>query len=167
MNRRQALVEHLQRDHGYTPSGGMDKIWERPYAVHERVAPKCTWQPPITAENLNTSVEFDQPFTVGAGGEVTFPREIYSPDVWHVEGASTPHDVEIGGTGWEQWSTGYTGQHGYRGAVLHASEQLAGRIASDLLAQPGTYVVCAVDVLPEDDDDEPEPAGWIILRRAQ
>lgn len=117
----------------------------------------------ITADNLNTSVEFDQPFTVGDDGAVTFPRGIYSPRVTHVD-AVPPHDVEVEGTGWEPWSTGYTGQYGYHGAVLHASEQLAGGIARDLLEQPGTYVVCAVEVEPCDDDPEPEPAGWIVLR---
>jgi hypothetical protein len=38
-------------------------------------------------------------------------------------------------------------------------------MARDVLDTPGTYVVCVVEVLPDDEDDELEPAGWVLLRR--
>jgi len=119
----------------------------------------------ITADNLNSMVEFDGPFRVREGGAVELHADgVYAPSVYHVEGAQAPHDVEIDGAGWEAWSASYTGQYGYRGAVLHSSEQLAGGIARDLLESPGVYAVCAVEVMPTEDDPEPEPAGWIVLR---
>lgn len=105
--------------------------------------------------------DFDCPFTVNDDGTVTDAEGIYAPSVFHCE----VDDVEIHGDGWEPL-TGYTGQYGYHGAVMHASEQFAGGILTDVLATPGTYTLVVVEVMPEDDDPEPEPAGWAVLRRA-
>ena len=104
--------------------------------------------------------EFEHPFTVHADGSVTdAPSGVYAPEVLHSE----EDDIEIFGAGWVAL-TGYTGQYGYHGAVMHASEQFAGGIAEDVIAEPGTYVLVVVEVMPEDDDPEPEPAGWAVLR---
>lgn len=103
-----------------------------------------------TTTELRAIAEFDQPFTVDAVGAVTdAPAGTYAPEVYHVDDAQAPHDVDImSGYPWEQFSGGYTGQYGYNGAVMHASEYLGGRLATDILATPGTYVVCAVECLP-------------------
>jgi hypothetical protein len=63
---------------------------------------------------------------------------------------------------WEPLS-GYTGQYGYNGAVMHASEYLGGRLAADILDDPGVYVVVTVEVMPTDDEPEPFPAGWAVF----
>lgn len=123
----------------------------------------------------------------------------YAPEVYHSE----TNDIEIQGDGW-QALTGYTGQYGYDGAVMHPSEYIGGTLADDILATAGTYVVVAVECYPEvtyphkwspsgarcvrcgligagpgdgsceshpgydaelvADDEDPEPAGWAILR---
>lgn len=108
----------------------------------------------------STTFEFDCPFTVHADGSVTDAPGVYAPEVYH----SDDDDVEIHGVGWDAL-VGYTGQYGYHGAVMHASEQFAGGIREDVLAMPGTYVLTVVEVMPEDDDPEPEPAGWAVLRK--
>ena len=132
----------------------------------------------IQADTLNSVIDFDSPFTVAPGGNVFQPLfGIYAPAVTHSESA----DVEIDSPEWESFSIGYTGQYGYNGAVMHASETLSGALARDILSTPGTYVVCAVESVPCYDDptsdpcfpDEPEycetygcecdPAGWIVL----
>jgi len=110
-------------------------------------------------------VEFDVPFTVGHSGNVYNPatRDVHAPSVWHDE----TDDIVIDGEGWEAL-TGYTGQYSYNGAVMHASEQLSGRLADDILTTPGTYVLVVVEVLEDDGEDTgeyPEPAGWAVLRR--
>lgn len=109
-------------------------------------------------------VDFDVPFLVGRSG-ILHPDAGTTPPVptvYHDDDT----DVSIEGDTWEIFSTGYTGQHAYNGAVMHASETLSGRLADDILTTPGTYVVVAVEVLPDDDDNDadPFPAGWAVLK---
>lgn len=108
----------------------------------------------MTRENaahaeLRAWAEFDHVFGVGADGRLWDIKGVWAPDVMHVDGASHPNDVEGLGAAWETFSVGYTGQHGYNGAVMHASEYIGGRLADDILSQPGVYVVCAVECDPE------------------
>lgn len=163
-----------------------------------------------TRDELNTVAEFDRVFRVNPDGTVTFPVEsVHAPEVYHVDGQGHPHDVEVHGADWQPLH-GYTGQHGYNGAVMHASEYLGGRMADDVLASAGVYVVTSVECLPnvryphewspsgarctrcnlvgtgdaendggceghpdydpaedmwDDYGPEPDPAGWIMLRR--
>lgn len=113
-----------------------------------------------THAELQAFADFDRPFTVlGSGRLINASPDVWIPEVYH----SDDYDIEIMGEGWEAL-TGYTGQYGYRGAVMHASEYLGGGLADDILSTPGTYVVTVVECLPEDDDPEPEPAGWAVLR---
>ena len=116
---------------------------------------------------LNSQVEFDCPFAITESGRVVqgAPGSIHTPRVEHDDF----HDMLIDGVPYRNnshWEalTGYTGQYGYRGPVMHPSEQLAGGIASDVLETPGVYVVTAVECEPTDDDPDPFPAGWAILR---
>lgn len=60
---------------------------------------------------------------------------------------------EPGSTNARQWDS------------LLTKPDAGGRIVRDVLAEPGVYVLVVVEVLPEDDDDEPEPAGWAVLRQ--
>lgn len=107
-----------------------------------------------------TDFDFDSPFEVRANGTVT-DSGLLAPSVWHSES----DDVQIDGSSWEAL-TGWTGQYGYSGAVMHASEQFEGGIRDHVLSTPGTYVLVVVNVLPDEDDEDPEPAGWAVLRHA-
>lgn len=112
---------------------------------------------------LQDTAEIGHVFTVTDDGRVIDgPRGVYAPEVYH----SDTDDIEVYGDGWEPL-TGYTGQYGYRGAVMHPSEYLGGRLAEDILSTPGTYVVTVVDTPPDDDDSGPELVGWAVLRRAE
>lgn len=109
--------------------------------------------------------EFGSPFLVGRSGTVYLNHETTAvvPDVTHDE----QRDIIVWSPIWEVFSKGYTGQHGYNGGVMHASEQLSGRLADDILTTPGTYVVCEVSVMPDEDDPDdtdPAPAGWTVLK---
>lgn len=107
-------------------------------------------------QKLN-DIEFDHPFRIREDGSVedVYP-EFYPPSVYHDEES----DVRIDGECWEAFSTGYTGQFGYRGPVMHASEFIGGRLETDMLESPGVYVITTVETDAEDD----EPAGWIVLK---
>ena len=74
-------------------------------------------------------------------------------------GADAALEADLRG-GWELM-TGYTGQYGYRGPVMHASEFIGGGMADYILSTPGLYVSFIVDVEPLEDGDS-EPAGWAV-----
>jgi hypothetical protein len=119
-------------------------------------------------EALARVMEFDHPITVHADGTVSDgPAGIYAPEALH----DGPADVLLDGEPWRESSewellTGYTGQHGYRGAVLHASEYIGGGLARDILATPGVYVAVAVESEPTDDDfPRWEGHGYASLHR--
>lgn len=116
---------------------------------------------PATPDTLNRLVDFHSPFVVHEDGTISDAPGIYAPDLFHVDGEREP---EGAGHKWE-YVDGYSGQYRYSGPVMHASEQLAGGMARDVLETPGTYVLCVVECWPDDEDEEPEPAGWVLLRR--
>lgn len=104
--------------------------------------------------------EFDMPFVV-RNGEITYTvGGPYAPEVYHSDVPNV--DIEIHGN-WEAL-TGMTGQMGYNGAVLHASEQFEGPVENRVREDDGTYVIVAVEVFPTEDDPDPFPAGWAVLR---
>lgn len=114
-------------------------------------------------DDLNTVIDFDCPFTVTADGTVIADdRDAPSgPD-----GVVCEPDLaglSICGLGWSP-VTGYSGQYGYSGPVMHASEQLAGGMARDILATPGTYLVTCVYSEIDEDGNAEDPTAWILLR---
>ena len=140
--------------------------------------------------------EFDTVYAVTARGTITPADGVaYIPTVEHDD----THDVLIDGgptrarsngdidvnSGWDVL-TGYTGQYGYQGAVMHPSEQwtpamleeLAGHADSDgIMCTVFAVVVvnapCAPDApcFPNDPDYcadngcDAAPAGWAVIYR--
>lgn len=114
------------------------------------------------------ALDFDTVFTI-QGSDVVRVDHIYAPSVTHDPDA----DIWIDGAEWE-CLTGMTGQYGYHGAVMHASEVIGSGIA-ELLTEydPGTlFAIVIVDVLSDDCEDHEdhgdgncEPAGWAIAYR--
>lgn len=107
---------------------------------------------------LNEVVDFDAPFVVDDSGDVLTDRFAWQePDAM----LDDDGDVDVS-DGWEAL-TGYTGQYGYAGAVMHPSETLSGALARDILSTPGTY--CLVEVRDADDDyPDGDPIGWAACR---
>lgn len=105
-------------------------------------------------------VDFNVPFEVTAEREVRLANRpgLYVPEVSNDDTA----DITIHGTGWTAL-TGFTGQMGYRGAVMHSSEYIGGGLEEYILSNPGIYAVTEV---MDDDLEQPEPPiGWVVLRR--
>lgn len=110
-------------------------------------------------------VDMGVPFRIGENGSITtvYP-EACGPDVYHDETERIRIDNPTGEE-WEAFSTGYTGQWMSAGSpVMHTSEFIGGRLETDMLESPGVYVVEPVEVLPDDEDEDPEPAGWVVLK---
>jgi hypothetical protein len=118
----------------------------------------------VTTDTLDERMELGHVIRVRADGSVTDEHGVYAPEVYSATdqiGQFVGLDTRDGG-----WSLmeGYTGQYGYRGPVMHASEHIGGRMAEDILATPGLYVAVVVNVL-SDTEEDPEPAGWAVAYR--
>lgn len=91
------------------------------------------------------SPDFDHVFKVNDDGTVSDVEDVWAPSV-HFQETILPgeSDLDIDSEDWEPL-TGYTGQYGYRGAIMHASERFAGGIYNDVMAEPGVYVLVMVE----------------------
>jgi hypothetical protein len=107
-------------------------------------------------DQLDKIMETDHVVQVHADGTVTDgPAGLYAPGLV---------DDELDSSHWEFFSTGYTGQYGYAGPIMHDSEFIGGRLARDILAEPGIYVAVAACYLPDDNDEEITYEGWAVAR---
>ena len=141
----------------------------------------------VDRDNLDRAIGFDMPFDLSLRddtGRVTLSR---ADDVWAPEMVELDpeHGLLVDGyvidrSPWRAVS-GYSGQYGYAGPIMHASEFIGGGMADDLLSTAEdcpTYVVTSVEVFGCDEDCDPdehtpedveagtwehEPAGWILL----
>lgn len=129
----------------------------------------------VTAENLNSVMEFDHVIRVNADGTVTDRVEdapyfdealrcyLTDPETWLWE-----TEVNLP-EGWHLMN-GYSGQHGYSGPEMHVSEFIGGRMARDILETPGDYVALVVEsdcgyteeFCSEESGCDCEPAGWVV-----
>lgn len=120
---------------------------------------------------LNEIMSFDHVIEVRADGTISRPGGIYAPEIYvgtDADGQILASDeaVMLEGVKSQGWEllTGYTGQHGYNGPVMHPSESIGNRMERDILTEPGLYVALVVEVLNDDDTDN-EPAGWVVAHR--
>lgn len=111
---------------------------------------------------------FDVPFRI-VNGE---PVRLGDDAPWTPEGVEFNRggDILIDGVVLEergQWEalTGYSGQWGYDGPIMHASEFLGGGMAADIREdEGGIYVLKIVDDDSDCDCGDCDPVGWIVLR---
>lgn len=110
-------------------------------------------------------LEFDTVFEVKVSdGTVIERHDLYAPTVTN----DPDGDVDVDGEGWE-CLTGMTGQYGYNGAGMHASEYIGTGIAERLYdmavtaAEDGERLAFVAVVI--DDADDGEPDGWAIAYR--
>lgn len=129
-------------------------------------------RPAVTADTLNALVEFGVPFTVmpsPTDGPSLLPATVAGPDLVTLDEGSLEVRIDHRDPLFAPWTPvdGYSGQHGYRGPVMHASETLSGSMAADVLAvdEPTVYVLAEVSTItPSGDIAVEEPAGWMLLR---
>jgi hypothetical protein len=117
---------------------------------------------------LDTVMEMDHVIQIHADGSITEPEGVYAPEVLvetDDDGQILARDEtamirSVRAQGWTLL-TGYTGQYGYRGPLMHPSEYIGGKLEEDMKDDPAYYVAVAVETL----DDNDEPAGWVVARR--
>lgn len=121
----------------------------------------------VAIDNLDEVMEFDHVIKVGndlSVRDTMYQKEpVWAPDVEH----SNEHDALIYGQPYiehpNEWTllTGFTGQYGYNGPVMHPSEYVGGALAAHILSTPGYYA--AVEVRNEDYEyPDGDAIGWAV-----
>lgn len=121
---------------------------------------------------IRVMAEFDHPFIVDGSmilGALRDAVGYHAPSVMHDD----ENDISIDGVRWQdsEWECirNMSGQYSYRGACFHSSEFIGSGIAEEMMRvsedQPQVFVVVVAECEPTEDDQEPEPAGWVILYR--
>lgn len=94
----------------------------------------------------------------------------FGPETVHVEldadeqMSEEPRLSEVGYGDWELL-TGFTGQYGYRGAVMHDSEFVGGDLERHIRETAGLFVTVIVDGELSEESAESVPVGWAIAFR--
>ena len=125
--------------------------------------------------DLNEMMQFDYVIRVAENGNATVtnenPPEVYADAAWDEHGdahMSSQDDRDminhLKAQGWEVL-TGWTGQYGYNGPVMHSSEYIGGKLADHIRENPGLYVRMAVEIMPPGDDSESKYVGWIVAHK--
>lgn len=108
----------------------------------------------VTPGELSALMDFDHVIRVHPDGTVSEPDGIYAPGLYDDE-------MDTADARWKLMD-GYSGQDRYSGPIMHESEFIGGRMAADVLANPGLYVALVGYWTPEDEDDEDNLEGWAI-----
>jgi hypothetical protein len=122
---------------------------------------------------LSDIMEFDHVIRVNKDGRITDDigtQALHAPELHDGEvDGSVLHDQKGRPLKWDLM-TGYTGQYGYRGPIMHSSEFIGGGLADDILATPGLYVAlvnyCSADdsEAVDDTDTGTVAEGWAVAR---
>lgn len=117
----------------------------------------------VLPHNLNGFMEFDRVIRVNEDLTVS-DSDTWEPEVVDEDGYLSQHPDHSG------WSlmNGYSGQYGYAGPVMHASEFIGGRMAVDILSTPGEYVALVAhgcDDRCNEKECNGSGDGWVVARR--
>lgn len=108
-------------------------------------------------KSLSDIMELDHVIRVMPDGTVRDADSgCYAPELY----CDDQGNNELSDDRWQLMS-GYTGQYGYDGPIMHASEFIGGQLERDILATPGLYVaiVCYSD---NEDGETDDVAGWAV-----
>lgn len=115
----------------------------------------------MNPEDQSVDIEFDTAFAFN-GQHITVNRSIIIPSVY-VDDTPDPSTLTIESDQW-QAITGFSGQHGYDGPIMHPSEQFSPNVLRSLYETHGTNAIYALtEVIDADDPDA--LVGWAILKR--
>lgn len=125
----------------------------------------------MSERTLNDIMQFDHVIKV-RNGEITDASGVHAPEVlFGSEDGQilTMHErhvrEELERSGWTL-ETGWSGQYSYSGPIMHQSEYIGGALADHIRETDGFWVAVSAEMWPyEDDNDSPDPAGWLLLHR--
>lgn len=120
----------------------------------------------VAPGNLNVLMEFDHVIRVHPDGTVSEPSNVWAPELWDEELFVYPQ-IPSQPSGW--WLM--NGYSAHSGPIMHDSEFIGGRMARNILTQPGLYVALTnhtsepsegCDDCTEDPCDQHDIAGWAV-----
>ena len=116
-----------------------------------------------TPDTLNAEMEFDSVIYSHGDGTVSDARTMRGPDVYTDEQEDGTWVGEVMDEPWELLD-GFSGQYGYSGPYMHASEYISGGLARHILETAGFYVATVVIPIPldEDEDDNVDSDEWAV-----
>lgn len=116
----------------------------------------------VKPQELNSVMEFDTVIYSDGNGRVETVFAIWPPELYNYLGKDGKHHSALDGP-WELMN-GYSGQDSYSGPIMHDSEFIGGRMATDILETEGYYVALIANYFPEEEDGEIESEGWAVAR---
>ena len=122
----------------------------------------------VTTETLNNEMSFEHVVYSHGDGTVSdvsaSTRDGWAPEVIEFETAPGMWEIECTDSEWELLS-GWSGQYGYSGPGMHASEFLGGALAQHIIDTPGLYAATVPAVLPLEEEDDTDADTWVIAHR--
>lgn len=112
---------------------------------------------------LSSLMDFDHVIRVHADGTVTDAHDVYAPELFQDEGPDGIWRETLHADGWTLMN-GYTDQYGYNGPMMHQSEFIGGRMADDILSQPG-YYVAVYPICTDAEGNDVEADSWAVAYR--
>lgn len=125
--------------------------------------------------NLNDLMQIDHVIRVKGGAIFDDVKGVWAPELrigTDVDGISIldMHErhasEDLTRCGWDVqsgWSRQNSGR--YNGIIMHPSEYVGGALADHIRETDGYWTVILAQTWPTDEDDDPEPAGWLLLHR--
>ena len=107
----------------------------------------------VTPDTLNAEMEFDHIIYSHGDGTVSDVNpyvSLWGPDVYVCEQEDGTWTEDVEGDPWTLL-TGFSGQYGYDGPMMHASEYIGGGLARHILETPGFYTAVVGIHVPLDD----------------
>ena len=117
----------------------------------------------VTIDTLNEEMDFDSVIYSHGDGTVSDvdPSSMHAPGVYIAELADGTWIEEAMDEPWELLN-GFSGQYGYSGPHMHASEYIGGGLARHILETEGFYVVTVVTPMPLDEDEDVDFDEWVV-----
>ena len=105
------------------------------------------------------ALDFDTVFRL-ADGELIEVNDQYAPSVYN----DPADDVYLDDSRWACF-TGFTGQYGYNGAVMHSSELVGTGIAQHIADYAAECDDCLFSLVVVNDLEDDDVIGWAIAYR--
>ena len=115
----------------------------------------------ITVDTLNEEMEFDHIVYSHGDGTISDAHLMGSPYVYIAEQEDGTWVGEAMDEPWELLD-GLSGQYGYSGPHMHASEYIGGGLARHILETAGFYVVTVVTPMPFDECEDVDSDTWAV-----
>ena len=115
----------------------------------------------VTADTLNDAMEFDSIIYSHGDGTISNANSMRGPAVYIAELEDGTWVGEALDEPWELLDD-FSGQYGYSGPHMHASEYVGGGLARHILETAGFYVVTVVTPMPLDECEDVDSDAWAV-----